>query len=36
MKMLNVTNLDRKFGIRGPKTTGAKPPSKVCLLLFAA
>jgi hypothetical protein len=34
MKMLNATNLDRKSGIRGPKTTGAKPPSKVCLFFF--
>jgi hypothetical protein len=26
MKMLNVTNLDRKSGIRGPKTMGEAPP----------
>jgi hypothetical protein len=34
MKMLNATNLDRKSGIRGPKTTGRSPPSKVCLFFF--
>jgi hypothetical protein len=32
MKLLKATNLDRKSGIRGPKTTGAVPPSKVFIL----
>jgi hypothetical protein len=26
MKLLNATNLDRKSGIRGPKTMGEAPP----------
>ena len=26
MNLLNATNLDRKSGIRGPKTTGKAPP----------
>jgi hypothetical protein len=34
-KSLNATNLDRKSGIRGPKTMGEAPPKLFDALHFA-